>query len=76
MRKGDFISGIDPESREETPLFNPRQDAWSEHFKFDAARFQLLGRTPVGHATIDQLRMNSSYQIEARKYWVEAGLYP
>jgi hypothetical protein len=74
--KGDHISGVDPESREETLLFNPRQDTWNEHFDFDAGRFQLLGRTPTGRATIDQLRMNTSYQIEARKYWVEAGLYP
>jgi hypothetical protein len=76
MRKGDHISGIDPESREETALFNPRQDAWSEHFDFDAGAFQLPGRTPVGRATIDQLKMNTSYQIEARKYWVAADLYP
>ncbi len=31
---------------------------------------------PIGRATIEQLRMNTSYQIEARKYWVEATLYP
>jgi hypothetical protein len=76
IRKSGHISGKDPESREETVLFNPRQDAWNEHFDFDAVRFQLLGRTPTGRATIDQLRMNTSYQIEARKYWVKAGLYP
>ena len=23
-----------------------------------------------------KLKMNTSYQIQARKYWVEAGLYP
>ena len=61
---------------QKAPLFNPREDAWSEHFDFDAGNFQLLGRTPIGRATIDQLRMNTSYQIEARRYWVEAGLYP
>jgi hypothetical protein len=76
MRKSDHISGVDPESREKTVLFNPRQDTWNEHFDFDAGRFQLLGRTPIGRATIEQLRMNTSYQIEARKYWVEVGLYP
>jgi HNH endonuclease len=76
IRKSDHISGIDRESREETVLFDPRRDAWNEHFDFDAGRFQLLGRTPIGRATIDRLRMNTSYQIEARKYWVEAGLYP
>ena len=73
--KGDHIFGIDPETRQKAPLFNPRQDAWSEHFDFDAGKFQLLGRTPIGRATIDRLRMNTSYQIEARRYWVEAGLY-
>jgi hypothetical protein len=76
LRKGDHISGVDSESREETLLFNPRQYAWNEHFDFDAGRFQLLGTTPTGRATIDQLKMNTSYQIQARKYWVEAGLYP
>ena len=76
IRKSDHISGVDPESGEETVLFNPRQDAWNEHFNFDVARFQLLGRTPIGRATIYRLRMNTSYQIEARKYWAEAGLYP
>jgi aldehyde dehydrogenase (NAD+) len=29
-----------------------------------------------GRATIDLLKMSTSYQIEARKYWVQAGLYP
>ena len=43
IRKGDHISGVDPESREETLLFNPRQNTWNEHFDFDAGRFQLLG---------------------------------
>ena len=76
IQKSNHIFGIDPETREEAALFNPRRDAWSEHFDFHAGRFQLLARTPIGRATIDQLRMNTPYQIEARKYWVEAGLYP
>jgi 5-methylcytosine-specific restriction endonuclease McrA len=47
MRQGDHISGIDPASRKETLLFNPRKDAWSEHFDFDPGSFQLFGRTPI-----------------------------
>ena len=44
----------------------------------DAGRFQHCWvRTPIGRATIDELRMNTwIIQIEARKYWVEADLYP
>ena len=29
--------------KRETRLFNRRQDAWNDHFDFDAGRFQLLG---------------------------------
>jgi len=74
--KGDHIFGVDPERQQKAALFNPREDAWSEHFDFDAGNFQLLGRTPIGRATIDRLRMNTSYQTEASRYWVEAGPYP
>jgi 5-methylcytosine-specific restriction endonuclease McrA len=31
--KADHIFSIDPETHRKTPLFNPRQDAWSEHFR-------------------------------------------
>ena len=74
--RSDHISGLAPASHEKALLFNPRKNGWSEHFDFDAEKFRLLGRTPIGRATIEQLRMNTSYQIEARKYWVEATLYP
>jgi len=74
--KADHIFSIDPETHRKTPLFNPRQDAWSEHFEFDARKFRLLGKTAKGRATIDRLKMNTEYQIEARRYWVEANLYP
>jgi hypothetical protein len=32
IRKGDHISGIDPESREGLCYSTPRRDAWNEHF--------------------------------------------
>ena len=44
MRKGDFISGIDPESREETVLFDPRQDALNEQVRRGA-----LTNDPLRH---------------------------
>ena len=32
LHKGPNIAGIDPLSGELTRLFNPRQDAWAQHF--------------------------------------------
>ena len=74
--KADHIFSIDPETHRKTPLFNPRPDAWSEHFEFDARKFRLLGKTAKGRATIDRLKMNTEYHIKARRYWVEANFYP
>jgi len=31
-RHYNFTSGIDPQTQEEIPLFNPRQQQWSDHF--------------------------------------------
>src|SRR6266699_6556886 len=35
--KGPNLSGIDPESRKLTRLFNPRTDAWNKHFVWTGA---------------------------------------
>lgn len=40
--KGSDIASIDPETNQITPLFNPRQDNWQEHFQLDNAEFRPL----------------------------------
>ncbi len=35
-RRYNFIVGIDTETQEEIPLFNPRQHQWAEHFIWTA----------------------------------------
>lgn len=35
-RRYNFIVGIDTETQEEIPLFNPRQQQWAEHFIWTA----------------------------------------
>jgi hypothetical protein len=54
--KGPNVSGVDPESRRITRLFNPRSDAWSKHFVWNGA--SLSGRTAIGRTTIAVLRIN------------------
>jgi hypothetical protein len=55
--KGPNIAGVDPASGQLVRLFHPRNDAWVEHFRMEGPR--IMGRTPVGRATIEVLRMNA-----------------
>ena len=34
------------------PLFNPRQQKWSDHFAWDGQGIHLVGLSPVGRLTI------------------------
>jgi hypothetical protein len=57
-------------------LFNPRQQLWQDHFSVDASTGTIEGRTPAGRATAARLSMNNPVQLEARRLWIELGLFP
>ena len=63
--KGSDIASIDDETEAIVPLFNPRKDVWSEHFKIESGVF--TGLTPNARATIRLLQINNSARIEERK---------
>lgn len=63
--KGSDIASIDNETGSIVPLFNPRKDVWSEHFKIENGVF--TGVTPNARATIRLLQINSPARIEERK---------
>ncbi|HZS88228.1 MAG TPA: HNH endonuclease [Chloroflexota bacterium] len=71
-----YQTGHDPETGEETALFNPRRDRWEEHFRWSEDGTHLLGLTATGRATIGRLRMNRELIVAARRLWVEAGWHP
>jgi hypothetical protein len=48
---------VDRESGEVIRWFHPRRDVWSEHFELEGAG--IVGRTPIGRATVDALSMNA-----------------
>ena len=64
LHKSSNLSGLDPDSGELTPLFNPRVDNWTEHFIFRGP--YIDGTTPVGRATIYVLAMNDDDQVAIR----------
>jgi hypothetical protein len=74
--KSDIVVAIDPESGEGVYLFHPRRDAWESHFRFDLQQGTIVGLTPVGRATVRQLRLNADSQTSARKQWMLLGLLP
>ena len=67
---------IDPQTNIESPLFNPRRQIWSEHFKFNETKTEIIGKTACGRATVAALRLNFEQAVNARKVWVNAGWYP
>lgn len=62
--KGPNLTGIDPETDQIVPLFNPRQDSRPDHFALKGIFF--VGLTPTGRATVRVLAMNSVEQIARR----------
>jgi hypothetical protein len=75
--KSDKTTGIDPHTGREQPLFNPRLQNWSEHFRWTDDGLRIAGRTPIGRTTVATLRLDSDLiAIEVRSFWVAAGWHP
>lgn len=73
LHKGPNASGFDLDTDELTPLFNPREDVWLEHFE-QLPSGVIVGRTAVGRATVSVLAMNDHRRISLRA--AIAGLEP
>ena len=74
--KTDVTHALDPLTGDPAPLFNPRVQAWGEHFMWSADRTCVEGVSAVGRATVLALRMNRSAITTARGRWAEAGWHP
>ena len=66
LSKGPNLTGIDPITGEIVPLFDPRRNGWSDHFRFRGPVIE--GLTPIGRATIKVLSMNDTRRIERRVF--------
>ena len=72
--KGSDQTAIDPETQTLVPLFNPRVQAWADHFLLVDAR--IVGLTPMGRATVSLLRLNLSMRVDIRRLLIEKERYP
>ncbi len=75
--KGNKTEAADPETDKTVPLFNPRTHIWSEHFQWSEDGLRIIGKTPVGRATVETLHLSDDPDaLEVRSYWVLAGWHP
>jgi HNH endonuclease len=80
-RRYNFTNSIDPITKTQVTLFNPRQDQWAQHFTWSADSLKIIGTTPKGRATCTRLDLNDdrrqdSFIQQARLQWHIAGLHP
>lgn len=74
--KAARLSVADPQSGEDAPLFNPRQQNWANHFRWTDDGVRIVGLSPTGRATVEALHMNNVHILKSRLLWVGAGWHP
>jgi len=72
--KGPNVGSFDPETGELVPFYNPRTQAWQDHFQPDGPVIHPL--TPQGRVTVKILRLNDAACIEERRRFIAAKSYP
>jgi hypothetical protein len=72
--KGTDLTTFDPATGAITPLFNPRNQTWSEHFVLSNGG--LEGITPTGRATAKLLMFNTPTRRLERQLLLAQNRYP
>jgi hypothetical protein len=74
LRKSDRTEAVDPQTGEKVAFFNPRRDAWSEHFRFQ--NYEIEALTSIGRATAAALNLNHPRRILIRQAEALFDLFP
>ena len=74
--KFTHTQALDPVSGEIVPLFHPRQQEWTQHFKWSSDYSTMIGLTPTGRVTIIRLKLNRDYLVNLRKALFLTGQHP
>lgn len=74
--KHAHVTGIDPYTGERVSLFDPNHQRWADHFAWGEGGQLIIGGTPQGRATVDQLQLNRPILVRARNQWIRAGWHP
>lgn len=74
LRKEARRTAADPMTGRKVPLFHPRRQRWSNHFRWDGNL--VMGLTPTGRATIAALQMNRLSILVIREEEADRGRHP
>lgn len=74
--KGFKLDATDPDTMQVVPLFNPRTQNWLEHFLWSEDGTRIIGRTAIGRATVEALKLNHPWWIDCRTEWSLRGNFP
>ena len=66
LHKGSDLASVDPDSGTIVPLFNPRTQTWSEHFRVEGVRYRGF-YIPEGRTTVKLLQLNSYERMAERR---------
>ncbi|MDI3286159.1 HNH endonuclease signature motif containing protein [Polyangium sp. 15x6] len=75
LRKGARTSAVEPLTSASVPLYDPRSSHWEDHFCFDS-ELVIQGKTAIGRATVELLRMNRPLAMAIRQEEALRGRYP
>ena len=70
------IEAVEPVTGVMVPLFHPRQQRWSQHFLWSQDTTGVVGRTPIGRATVERLRLNREGVMNLRRVLATIGQHP
>lgn len=76
LSKAVAVLVVDALTSVTVPLFNPRRQLWSDHFLWSDNYTKIQGRTAIGRATVERLKMNRLRMVSVRQRWVKADLHP
>lgn len=74
--KGARTSVRDPLTGKRVPLFNPRRLLWNDHFQWSDDGVRIIGKTAIGRASTEALKLNRVRLLVARQAWARWGLHP
>ena len=74
LHKSARQTAPDPATGENAPVFHPRRQGWSEHFRWEGV--YVVGLTPAGRATVALLKMNRPIILAIRAEEIFFGRHP
>lgn len=74
--KSNKLKVFDTLTEKWVSLFNPRKDAWNQHFVWNEDATTIIGTTIIGRCTVKELKLNREKLLEYRNCIIPFGMHP